>query len=161
MSNSYTSYDAYYAAAQQFTVAHTSLQDAASAPGEIDRVLQACITAARPVYIMLPTDLAFQPADKFKAALDTPLKPNPPVASPEVEDFAISEITKLVKEAGEDVVVLVDACAIRHDVEQELKEFVKETNFPVYAAPMGKSVVPEDYERYGGVRANIGMASRF
>lgn len=144
-------YDAYYKASQQFTVASANLQDAATAPGEIDRVLQACITAARPVYIMLPTDLAFSPADAAKSALETPLKPNPPAAAPDVEDFAIGEITRLVKDAGEDVVVLVDACAVRHDVEAELKDFVKTTNFPVYAAPMGKTVIPEDYERYGGI----------
>jgi len=49
------------------------------------------------------------------------------------------------------VVILVDACAIRHDVREEVNELARKTGFPVYSAPMGKTVVSESYERYGGI----------
>ena len=49
------------------------------------------------------------------------------------------------------VVILVDACAIRHGVKKELRELAERTRFPVYAAPMGKTAISETYERYGGV----------
>lgn len=66
-------------------------------------------------------------------------------------------VAKQFKEADGDVVVLVDACAIRHDARQELNDFLRKTGFPVYAAPMGKTAVDEDYDRYGGVCASLGL----
>lgn len=71
----------------------------------------------------------------------------------------LDEIAKLAQAAQEaengkhGVVILVDACAIRHGVRDEVKEFCEKTGFPVYAAPMGKTAIDEDYARYGGVRA--------
>lgn len=64
----------------------------------------------------------------------------------------VDEIQKLVEAADGDVIILVDACAIRHDAVDEVTELVKKTQFPVYCAPMGKTAVDEGYERYGGVR---------
>ena len=57
----------------------------------------------------------------------------------------------LVKDADDGVVFLIEACAIRHCVRAELREFLEETRFPVYASPMGKIAISEDYPRYGGV----------
>ncbi|KAI0062938.1 pyruvate decarboxylase [Artomyces pyxidatus] len=142
-------YDAYYKAAQQFASSHTGLMDLSTATSEIDRVLTDCITNARPVYLMLPTDIVYQKVSS--APLKTPLKPSPPETEAEVEEFVLNEIQKLVEEAGEDVVILVDACAIRHGVKEEAWDLIEKSGFPVYAAPMGKSAVPEGYERYGGI----------
>jgi len=51
----------------------------------------------------------------------------------------------------DDVVILVDACAIRHDLRAEVNELITKTGFPVFSAPMGKTAVSEQYERYGGI----------
>ena len=104
---------------------------------------------ARPVYLTLPTDLVKEkiPAKRLKS----PLLRTPPPNDPVVEAFVLNEIVGLVKEAGPDVVVLVDACAIRHDVREEVNDLINQTRFPVYAAPMGKTVVSEQHECYGGV----------
>ena len=56
-----------------------------------------------------------------------------------------------MKAANGGVAVLVDACAVRHDVVAELKELIEKTHLPVYSTPMGKTVIPENYDRYGGV----------
>ena len=100
---------------------------------------------------MLPTDLVHEkiPAKR----LLTPLNHQPPPNDPETEEFVLDEIMKLVESAERDVVILVDACAIRHGVKKELRELAEKTRFPVYAAPMGKTAVSESYERYGGVSA--------
>jgi pyruvate decarboxylase len=45
----------------------------------------------------------------------------------------IKEIVKLVKEAEENVVILVDACTIRHYVREEVAELAEKTHFPVYS----------------------------
>jgi pyruvate decarboxylase len=83
--------------------------------------------------------------------LDTPLKSDPHPNDPHTEEFVLAEIQKLVQAAGSEVIILVDACTIRHDVTDETWDLVKRTGFPVYSAPMGKAAVPEDYERYGGI----------
>ncbi|KAI0259828.1 pyruvate decarboxylase [Gloeopeniophorella convolvens] len=142
-------YDAYYKASEQFTWAQGSINDVETAAAEIDRVITACITSARPVYLTLPTDLVFNKIPR--GSLNTPLKPTTPTNDPDIEKFVLDEIQQLVENAGSDVIILVDACSIRHDVTEETWELIQRTGFPVYAAPMGKTSVPEDYERYGGI----------
>jgi pyruvate decarboxylase len=87
------------------------------------------------------------------APLAAPLSPRAPVNDPSVEKFVLDEIVKLAEAAQREgeIVILVDACAIRHHVRDEVKDLCEKTGFPVYAAPMGKTVVSEEYERYGGV----------
>lgn len=172
------SFDAYFKAAQQFSIAHANLTDANTAAAEIDRVLTECLLMvrllllaqclvsrsnvspkARPVYLMLPTDIAYVriPA----ARLNTPLNIEPPLNDPETEEFVLDEIVKLVEAAQDDVIILVDACAIRHGVKQEVEELCKRTGYPVYSAPMGKTAVDETYSRYGGVsRRHITISAR-
>ena len=98
---------------------------------------------------MLPTDLVNEKisAESLRVPISRDLPPN----DPQVEDFVLDLIHDKIEEANGDVIVLVDACAIRHDVRKELLELLEVTKFPVYAAPMGKTAISEDYERYGGV----------
>ena len=101
------------------------------------------------MYITLPTDVAYERIST--ARLSTPLNKEPPENDPDIEASVVESIYRLVKEADGDVVVLIDACSIRHRIKKELREFVDKTQFPVYAAPMGKTAIDEDYLRYGGV----------
>ncbi|KAG5642153.1 hypothetical protein DXG03_003557 [Asterophora parasitica] len=149
-------YDAYVQAAKQFTFSQAFLSDKNHAAAEIDRVLIDCITVARPVYIALPTDLVHQKISS--ESLRIPLTRSPPHNNPQVESFVLEQIVTLFEAAQGDAVVLVDACAIRHDVREELNDFLRKTGFPVYAAPMGKTAVDENYERYGGIY--LGTISR-
>ncbi|KAF7299075.1 Pyruvate decarboxylase [Mycena indigotica] len=142
-------YDAYIKAAENFSISQAILTSKENAAAEIDRVLTDCITRARPVYLTLPTNLVYEKISS--ARLKIPLSRLPPPNDPDVQTFVIDEIVKLVQEADDDVVVLVDACAIRHDVREEVNELIKKTGFPVYSAPMGKTSVSENYERYGGI----------
>ena len=98
---------------------------------------------------MMPTDLAYERISGSR--LKTPLNVEPPENDPETEEFVLGQIVKLVEEAQNDVIVLVDACAVRHGAKKEVSEFYHHTGFPVYSAPMGKTAVDETYERYGGV----------
>jgi pyruvate decarboxylase len=101
------------------------------------------------VYLSLPTDVAYERISATR--LNTPLNKEPPENDPEIEASVIESIYRLVKEADGDVVVLIDACCIRHRIKKELREFLDKTQFPAYAAPMGKTAIDEDYLRYGGV----------
>ena len=100
--------------------------------------------------MILPTDLVL--AEISSERLRIPLTRIETHVDLEVQSYVLDLVVKLFEEAKGDAVVLVDACVIRHDVRKELNDFLKKTGFPVYAAPMGKTAVNENYERYGGVR---------
>ncbi|KAF9565691.1 pyruvate decarboxylase THI3 [Agrocybe pediades] len=142
-------FDAYRQASTQFTIFDAALMSKTDAGQLIDQAITQCIQKARPVYLMLPTDMVLQEISSER--LQIPLSNAPPPNAPTKEEFVIETIHERVKEADGDVVVLVDACVIRHGVRKEVKEFLKETGFPVYATPMGKTAVDENYNRYGGI----------
>ncbi|TFL02421.1 thiamine diphosphate-binding protein [Pterulicium gracile] len=149
-------FDAYQKAAEQFTIAQVQLDDAETAAKDIDRVLEACITKARPAYLTVPTDIAFKKikSDRLKIPLSDALAPN----DPHTEQTVIDEIAQLVEKAQGSVVILVDACAKRHHCQHEVALLAKKTGFPVFSSPMGKTAVSETYERYGGIY--VGSLSR-
>ncbi|KAF7317173.1 Pyruvate decarboxylase [Mycena chlorophos] len=144
-------YDAYIKAAENVTIAQGIILDAESAAATIDHILTECMKKARPAYLTLPTNLIYTkiPSDRLKIPLSHTQAPN----DPEVEKEVLNEIVQRVDRASanDSVVILVDVCAIRHDARAEVNELVKKTGFPVYAAPMGKTVVPEDCKGYGGI----------
>ncbi|KAF7343225.1 Pyruvate decarboxylase [Mycena venus] len=142
-------YDAYIKAAEQVTISQGIITEKDSAAATIDRVLTDCITRARPVYLTLPTNLVYEKISSER--LKIPLSRTQPPNDPEVEAFVVEEIVKLAASAQDDVIILVDACAVRHNVCEEVNELAKKTGFPVYSAPMGKTAISEDYERYGGI----------
>lgn len=112
------------------------------------------MSQARPVYLTLPTNIVDELIPS--ASLATPLKSTQPDNEAATEKFVLKEIAKLAKLAqteGEQdgIVILLDACSIRHHVRDEVKELCEKTGFPVYAAPMGKTAISESWERYGGV----------
>ncbi|KAF9221501.1 pyruvate decarboxylase [Gyrodon lividus] len=142
-------FDAYTKAAEQVTISQAMLMNKVHAATEIDRVLTDCITRARPVYLTLPSNMVSEkiPARRLKV----PLLRAPPANPQDVEAFVLDEIVKLIDEADKNIVILVDACVIRHDVREEVKELLTASRFPVYSAPMGKTAVSEEYDRFGGI----------
>ena len=86
------------------------------------------------------------PADR----LEIPLSKIFPLNDPDTEAFVVDQIISLVDAAEGDVIILVDICALRHDCKEELIELVHRSRFPVYSSPMGKGIVDENYDRYGG-----------
>ncbi|KZT19511.1 pyruvate decarboxylase [Neolentinus lepideus HHB14362 ss-1] len=142
-------FDAYTKVSEQFTISHAALMNKVTAAVEIDRVLTDCITMGRPVYLTLPTDICYEKIPSGR--LRVPLSNLPPENDPDIESFVLDEIVRLLQEAGQDAVILTDACAVRHHVKDELKELLVKTHYPVFSAPMGKTTVSESYDRYGGI----------
>lgn len=87
--------------------------DVATAPGEIDRVLQACYVNSRPVYIQLPSDMVTEQVDA--KLLETPIKVEPPESDRETETLATELILRKLYGAKRPT-LLVDAGAQRHRV---------------------------------------------
>ncbi|KAF8523212.1 pyruvate decarboxylase [Gautieria morchelliformis] len=142
-------FDAYTKAAEQVTASQAVLMDTQTAASQIDRILKECVIWSRPVYLALPTDLV--DAYISSAPLQSHFELDPPLNDKDIESYVLDEIVRRVDNAGGDVALLVDACAIRHRVVPELHELMHATGFPIYSTPMGKSIVPEDYERFGGI----------
>lgn len=126
------------------TVAQASLLPS-NAASEIDRVLRACLLHRRPVYIALPTDVAAKHITGSYAQLNLTHAPNP--AEPERE--AIEHIMQAINKAQRPA-ILIDGCAQRFHVEEELRRFIDRSGFPVYEAPMGKGIVSELHPHFRG-----------
>jgi pyruvate decarboxylase len=104
---------------------------------------------------MVPTDMVQVKVEG--ARLETPIDMSEPKNDPEAEDFVVSEVLKNLN-AAKNPIILVDACAIRHRVVDEVHDLVDKTNLPVFVTPMGKGAVDENHPNYGGVYA--GAASK-
>lgn len=124
------------------------ISDINSAPSEIDRCIREAYVHQRPVYVGLPANLVDLnvPASLLDTPIDLSLKQNDPDAQSEV----IETVLDLVSQA-KNPVILVDACASRHDCRAEVAQLIDATNFPVFVTPMGKSTVNESHPRFGGV----------
>ncbi|KAF7545958.1 hypothetical protein G7046_g9447 [Stylonectria norvegica] len=120
---------------------------------QIDHALQTCWLKSRPIYIMLPTDMVQAKVEGSR--LDAPIDLSEPKNDPEEEDFVVDEILKLLA-AAKNPVILVDSCAIRHRVVDEVHELIDKTDLPVFVTPMGKGAINEDHPNYGGVFAGDG-----
>ncbi|KAE8152707.1 pyruvate decarboxylase [Aspergillus avenaceus] len=119
----------------------------------IDNAIRECWIRSRPVYISLPTDMVEKKIEG--ARLDTPLDLSLPPNDPEKEDYVVDVVLKYLH-AAKKPVILVDACAIRHRVLDEVHDFVEKSGLPTFVAPMGKGAVNETHPNYGGVYAGTG-----
>ena len=88
---------------------------------------------------------------RLKTPIDLAYLPN----DPEKEAYVVDVVLKYLHEA-KNPVILVDACAIRHRMLDEVHELVKQTGLPTFVAPMGKGAVDETLPNYGGVYAGDG-----
>lgn len=129
------------------------LNDPSKIASQIDHCLRQCVIKSRPVYIMLPTDMAQKKVEGLR--LRAPIDITPPPNDPEKEEFVVDTILEYLY-AAKNPVILVDACAIRHDVVEEAHQLVGKTHLPVFVTPMGKGAVDETVPTYGGVYAGEG-----
>lgn len=122
--------------------------DPATAPAEIDRVLQACYVNSRPVYIQLPADMVTEEVDA--KLLDTPIVVEPPPSDHETEKLAAELILRKLY-AAKRPTLLLDAGAQRHRVEDLTEEFARKTGLPTFITPMGKGVANEESPLFAGI----------
>ncbi|KAJ3157352.1 Pyruvate decarboxylase 1 [Geranomyces variabilis] len=129
---------------KEVTIAQASITPE-NAASEIDRVLRLCVLKRRPVYIALPTDVAAKTIVADMKPLDLRRDVNPKDA----EDEAVKHLLAILENA-ERPAILVDGCCQRWHVEKEVREFLEMSGFPVFSAPMGKTVVSEFHPQYRG-----------
>lgn len=123
------------------------LDDLSTVAAKIDDAFRTAFLHQRPVYIAIPTQMGELKLDS--KLLDTPIDLSLPPNNEEAQDEVIASIIELISKAKSPI-ILVDACASRHDVRKETAQLAAATNFPVFSTPMGKSVFDESNPRFGG-----------
>src|SRR3989449_4049497 len=129
---------------EQLTVASTVLSDPQTAFQEIDRVLHAALRYKRPVYIELPRDLVFVPGI-------------PHHKTPEIHErsdrntlrAAMTEAVEMINGARQPV-ILADVEVHRFGLQDQVLKLARQTQIPVAATLMGKSVIGEQHPFYIG-----------
>lgn len=132
---------------KDFTCAQANLTNPNTAPEEIDRVIQQCLTQNRPVYIELPTDLvkAKVSPHRLKQHLGDPLIENNPI----IEQHVIKELYHYIQHA-ERPVLIIDGLTRQADLLDDINKFVYLTGYPTYVTPFGKGCVDEWLPNFHG-----------
>jgi len=134
--------------AKRLTVAHSLLDDPATAPAKIDHILRACIRKSGPVYICIPQDIV--DAECAVTASGSILaKPRAVDAKALAE--AIAEATALLNAAKHPLIV-VDAGSVRQaDARAEVHRLIDASGLPFVTTPMSKSAIDESHKQFLGV----------
>ncbi|KAL8794024.1 MAG: hypothetical protein Q9195_003430 [Heterodermia aff. obscurata] len=146
-------FDVFADMSRNVSCATAKLNDPYDAATLIDHAIRECWVQSRPVYITLPTDIVQKKIEGER--LKTPIDLKHPSNDPEKEDYVVDVILKYLH-AAKNPVILVDACAQRHKVLDEVHELVEKSQLPTFVAPMGKGAVNETLPNYGGVYAGDG-----
>ncbi|KAL9002015.1 MAG: hypothetical protein Q9188_005032 [Gyalolechia gomerana] len=138
---------------KNISCAMAKMNDPHEAATLIDNAIRECWLQSRPVYITLPTDMVEKKVEGER--LKTPIDLRHPPNETEKEDYVVDVVLKYLH-AAKNPVILVDACAQRHRVLDEVHELIEKSNLPTFVAPMGKGAVTEILPNYGGVYAGDG-----
>lgn len=122
--------------------AATAYLDFDNAKEEIDRVISVMIKEQKPVYIAIPMDVCYAQIDDESGITE-------PQSDEKSLNEACSHILKILNDSQAPVVV-GDALVERFKAEDEFKDFLTASNYPVTTLLMGKDIVNEDNERYLG-----------
>src|SRR5438034_5141680 len=130
---------------EQLTIASTVLSDAQTAFQEIDRVLHAALRFKRPVYIELPRDMM--------SVSGIPHHKTPEIherSDPKSLRAALAEAAEMINGARQPV-ILADVEIHRFGLQDQVLKLVEQTNIPVAATVLGKSVIGEAHPFYLGI----------
>jgi len=117
----------------EITVDHAVLDDPATAPALIARVLAACRDESRPVYFEVPRDVVMLPAQPVR-----PIAPRE--AAPDLLKTAVGLLLDRVRHARRGV-ILVDAGVRRFGVEASVTNIADALGWPVATTFMGRGVL--------------------
>lgn len=128
--------DSQYQVFKEVTCDQARLDDAASAPAEIARVLASCLRRSEPVYIELPRDMvsvACEPVNPFVA---------PPVDA-EAVDACVDEILSRLRSARSPV-LMVGVEVRRYRLEKKVAQLARRLGLPVVSGLMGRGLLADE-----------------
>ncbi|KAI5288329.1 hypothetical protein KEM52_001206 [Ascosphaera acerosa] len=139
----------YADASQYFRATAAFLDEDKTMTAEIDRAIETACKTKLPVYIFVPIDVPDMLVNAGR--LDTPLDLSITNAGKEtVEDEIVASIMQLLSRA-EKPAFLVDLLVRRFGLTDIVREMVNVTGFPAFVTPLGKSIIDEVNECFGGL----------
>jgi indolepyruvate decarboxylase len=130
---------------REFTVAQTCLTYADAAQ-EIDRVLRACWREKRPVYIQLPSDIAYLTIDVPEQPLTRQLQQGDEKSVAACVAYLQGSLKKAKRPA-----LLLDMDADRLHLTEVLCELAERANIPFASLSSAKNVIDENHPLFLGV----------
>jgi len=130
---------------EELTVASAVLDNPDTALAEIDRVLHAAARYKRPVYLELPRDMV-----TVQGRADYRSPEVHETSDPQALEEVLAEATAMIN-AAKQPVILADIEVHRFGLQDELLKLIEQTNIPVAATILGKSVISEQHPRYLGI----------
>jgi len=130
---------------EKVTVASTALENPEEAPREIDRVLEACVSQKRPVYIEIPRDMTSR-----LCAAPTPLKRVRQKSNSAALAEAVAEAAAMLK-AAKRPVILGGVEIHRFGLQKAFLDLAERTGYPIAATLLGKSIIRESHPQYLGI----------
>lgn len=118
---------------QEVTCAQARLDDPATAPVEIARVLTAAVDQARPVYLEIPRDMVNVPCGPVPAYVATP-------ADAEAVAACADEILARL-ESAQRPLIMVDVEVRRYGLEAKVAELTKRLGIPVVTSFVGRGLL--------------------
>lgn len=130
---------------RKITVAQAVLDNAQTAASEIDRVLEACLTQKKPVYIELPKNFVAAPLPKH-----APHIIEEPCSDPKALEELIEEVHRCLKNSKQPVLWIGHEIA-RYGVGSSLIAFAEKNNIPIVTSLLGKTAINEHHPLFVGV----------
>ncbi len=131
---------------RQVTACAEMLTDAGRAPEQIDRAIQICLRAKRPVYIEIPVDLVGQQCNEPSAALDDVHHHSSPEALAEAVSEAVSMLADALQPA-----VFIGMEVRRFRLLRQVTALLEKGGYPVATTIGGKTAIAETHPHYVGV----------
>ncbi|MGO9598897.1 MAG: alpha-keto acid decarboxylase family protein [Isosphaeraceae bacterium] len=135
---------------REVTVDAAILEDSASAPETIDRVLKNVVRRKRPGYLEIPRDRVHAEVSAPAARLVLDPEPEARLAQAEALDEAISEIGTMLAEARRPT-LYVGVGTRRHQLTDLVVRLAEKLRLPVATDVLGKASFPESHAQFAGV----------
>lgn len=131
---------------QKITVASTQLDSGETAPSEIDRVLSACLSHQKPVYISIPSDVVMMKCNPPKDLLFSS-----PISSDEnALREAINEASGMLEKSLKPVMI-GGVELIRFKLQKEFASLLDKTGYPYATMMLGKTILSEHHPQFIGL----------
>ena len=127
--------DSQYAIYREITCDQAVLDDPATAPAQIARVLRSCLMHSRPVYLELPRDLVFERCDRVTRLPEAEYDPQAVAAS---ADEIMDRLAKAKRP-----VMMVGSEIRRFSLEPRVAALARRLHVPVVTSFMGRGLLAE------------------
>ncbi len=135
---------------REVTIDAAILDDPATAPETIDRVLRNVVQRKRPGYLEIPRDRVYGQVTPLAGPLVLELEPEARMAQADALDELVSEIGAMLAAARRPT-LYVGVGLRRHGLTELVVRLAERLRLPVATDVLGKAAIPESHPQFAGV----------